>query len=86
MVMIEKNSLNIFTLNEEKPRILVNFISFQKLLKGYTMSQYTMFRIAAYLRKNGLNLLDYHLKTLMHTGWSYIENSGDFMTKARNLG
>ena len=44
------------------------------------------FRIAAYLRNNGLNLLDYHLKTLMQRGWSYIENSGDFMTKARNLG
>ena len=51
------------------------------------MSQGTqLFQLAAYLRKNGLNLLDYHLKTLMQRGWSYIKNLGDFMTKARNLG
>ena len=86
-VIIQKNSLNIFPLNKEKPRILVNFIFFQKFLKAYTISQDDqLFRIAAYLRKNGLNLLDYHWKTLMQRGWSYIENSGDFITKARNLG
>ena len=86
-IIIQKNSLNIFPLNKEKPRILVNFIFFQKFLKAYTMSQdEQLFRIAAYKRKNGLNLLDYHLKTLMQRGWSYIENSGDFITKARNLG
>ena len=45
-----------------------------------------LFRTAAYLRKNGLNSLDYHLKTLMQRGWSYIKISGDFITKARNLG
>ena len=86
-VIIQKNSLNIFPLNKEKPRILVKFVFFQKFLKAYTISQdEQLFRIAAYLRKNGLNLLDYHLKTLIQTGWSYIENSGDFITKARNLG
>ena len=86
-IIIQKNSLNIFPLNKEKPRILVNFIFFQKFLKAYTMSQEDqLFRIAAYQRKNGLNLLDYHLKTLMQRGWSYIENSRDFITKARNLG
>ena len=42
-----------------------------------------LFQLAAYLRKNGLNLLDYHLKTLMQGGgeWTYIENLGEFMTK-----
>ena len=86
-VIIQKNSLNIFPLNKEKPRILVNFIFFQKFLKAYTISQDDqLFRIAAYLRKNGLNLLDDHLKTLIQRGWSYIENSDDFITKARNLG
>ena len=82
-----EKQLKYFPLNKEKPRILVNFIFFQKFLKAYTISQDDqLFRIAAYLRKNGLNLLDYHLKTLMQRGWSYIENSGDFITKARNLG
>ena len=86
-VIIEKNSLNIFLLNKGKPRIFVNFISFQKFLKGYTMSQDNqLFQPAAYLRKNGLNLLDYHLKTLMQRGWTYIENLGEFLTKAHNLG
>ena len=75
-VIIEKNSLNIFPLNKEKPRILVNFISFQKFLKCYTMSQDDqLLRIGAYLRK-----------TLMQWGCSCIENSVDFITKARNLG
>ena len=45
-----------------------------------------LFQTAAYLQKNGLNLFDYHLKTLMQRGWSYIKNLGDFMTKAGNLG
>ena len=70
-VIIEQNSLSIFPLNKKKPQILVNFISFQKFLKGYTMSQDDqLFQIAAYLQKNGLNLLDYPLKTLMQRGWS----------------
>ena len=88
-VIIEKNSLNIFLLNKGKPRIFVNFISFQKFLKGYAMSQGNqLFQLAAYLRKNGLNLLDFHLKTLMQGGgeWTYIEDLGEFMTKAHNLG
>ena len=56
-------------MNKGKPRIFVNFISFQKFLKGYAMSQGNqLFQLAAYLRKNGLNLLDYHLKTLMQGG------------------
>ena len=56
-VILLKNNLNIFPMNVEKPRTLVNFISFPKFIKGCTISQVGhLFRIAIHLQKNAQNL------------------------------
>ena len=55
-VTLQKNNLNIFPMSIEKLRTLVNFISFQKFIKGDIMSLDDQpFRIAVHLRKNALN-------------------------------
>ena len=76
MVILQKNNLNIFLLNIEKPRTLVNFISFPRLHN---------FSGRAVISKCS-EFLDYHLKPLTQRGWSYIKDSGGFIKKARNLG
>ena len=53
---ITEKQLKYFPMNIEMPQTLVNFISFPKLVKGCTMSQFgQLFRIVVHLQKNARN-------------------------------
>ena len=53
---ITEKQLKYFPMNIEKPQTLVNFISFPKLVKGCTMSQFgQLFQIVVHLQKNARN-------------------------------
>ena len=55
-VILQKNNLNIFPINIEKPQTLVNFISFPKFIKDCIMSQDNLlFQIAVHPQKNAWN-------------------------------
>ena len=83
---MQKNNLNIFPMNIEKPKILVNFICFLKFMKGCIMSQDDqLFWIAVHLQKI-LEIFRLSLETFNAGRWLYIKDLGDFIKKLWNLG